>query len=55
MKQFAAAADAGEETGNLSAGPSFFPRSLYIAVANASFCLTAKRNKLHIRDLYERL
>ncbi|MCR4952014.1 MAG: hypothetical protein K6A40_11900 [Solobacterium sp.] len=55
MKRFARAVESGEKTETLTAGPSFFPRSLYIAVANVSFCLTAKRNKLHIRDLYERL
>ena len=47
--------DAGSRTEELYAGPSLFPRSAYLAIANASWDRTARQNGLDPKELYRRL
>jgi multimeric flavodoxin WrbA len=47
--------DAGGRTEEIYAGPSLFPRSAYLAIANASWNRNAKQNGLDPKDLCRRL
>jgi multimeric flavodoxin WrbA len=47
--------DAGGRTEEIYAGPSLFPRSAYLAIANASWSRTAKKNGLDPKELYRKL
>lgn len=47
--------DTGGRTEGIFAGPSRFPRSAYLAIANASWTRTAKQNGLDPKELYRRL
>ena len=47
--------DTSSRTEEICAGPAHFPRSVYLAIANASWNRTAKRNGLDPKELYRRL
>jgi hypothetical protein len=47
--------DTGSRTEELYAGPSLFPRSAYLAIANASWSRTAKKNGIDPKELYRKL
>lgn len=53
--ELAEAVSRGEKTENIFAGPYLFPRSLYIAVANAGWNRTARANGISPKSLYRRL